>query len=94
MEAFNLAKARHYWRAMKLNGLLTTSALSGDYEPILTSIRRGALAASISGNGPSVAAVTYKEHVEDIRHIFDRYNGITLVSKANNEKASVKVIVG
>jgi shikimate kinase len=52
------------------------------------------LAASISGNGPSIAAVTYKEHIEDIRQIFAKYNGITLVSKANNEKASVKVIVG
>ena len=94
MEAYNLAKSRHYWRAMKLNGLLTTSALSGDYGPVLASIRRGALAASISGNGPSVAAVTYKEHVDDIKQIFDTYNGVTLVSKANNEKASVKVIVG
>ena len=94
MDAFNLAKTRQYWRAMKLNGLLTTSALSGDYEPILASIQRGALAASISGNGPSIAAVTYKEHIEDIRQIFAKYNGITLVSKANNDKASVKVIVG
>jgi shikimate kinase len=57
-------------------------------------MQRGALAASISGNGPSIAAVTYKEHIEDIRQIFAKYNGITLVSKANNEKASVKVIVG
>jgi shikimate kinase len=94
MDAFNLAKTRQYWRAMKLNGLLTTSALSGDYEPILKSIQRGALAASISGNGPSIAAVTYKEHIEDIKQIFVRYNGITLVSKANNERASVKIIVG
>ena len=94
MEAFNLANARHYWKAMKLNGLLTTSALCGDYEPILASIQRGALAASISGNGPSVAVITYKEHVDDIRQIFDTYDGVTLVSKANNEKASVKVIVG
>ena len=94
MDAFTLAKTRQYWRAMKLNGLLTTSALSGDYEPILESIQRGALAASISGNGPSIAAVTYKEHIEDIKQIFVKYNGITLVSKANNEKASVKIIVG
>jgi shikimate kinase len=94
MDAFDLAKTRQYWRAMKLNGLLTTSALSGDYEPILESIQRGALAASISGNGPSIAAVTYKEHLEDIRQIFAKYNGLTLVSKANNEKASVKIIVG
>ncbi|HYY67572.1 MAG TPA: shikimate kinase [Nitrososphaeraceae archaeon] len=94
MDAFNLAKTRQYWKAMKLNGLLTTFALSGNYEPILTSMQRGALAASISGNGPSIAAVTYKEHIEEIRQIFAKYNGITLVSKVNNEKASVKVIVG
>jgi len=94
MDAFNLARDRQYWRAMKLNGLLTTSVLSGDYEPVLESIQRGALAASISGNGPSIAAVTYKEHIEDIKQIFVKYDGITLVSKANNEKASIKIIVG
>jgi shikimate kinase len=94
MDAFNLARARQYWRAMKLNGLLTTSVLSGDYEPVLESIQRGALAASISGNGPSIAAVTYKEHIKDIKQIFVKYDGITLVSKANNEKASIKIIVG
>ena len=94
MDAFNMAKIRDYWKAMKLNGLLTTSALSGQYEPFLKSIQSGALAASISGNGPSLAAVTYREHVEDIKHAFDKFNGTTLVSKVNNEKASVKSIIG
>jgi shikimate kinase len=94
MDAFNLAKIRDYWKAMKLNGLLTTSALSGQHEPFLTSIQSGALAASISGNGPSLAAVTYREHVEDIKHAFDQFKGTTLVSKVNNEKASVKSIIG
>lgn len=94
VEAFNLAKARHYWKAMKLNGLLTSSALCCSYEPVLEIIQRGALGASVSGNGPSIAAVTYKEHVDDIKQIFERYDGATLVSRINNEKASVKVIVG
>jgi shikimate kinase len=93
MDAFNLAKTRQYWKAMKLNGLLTASALSGDYKPILTALQRGALSASISGNGPSIAAVTYKEHIDDITQIYDKYNGVTLVSKANNNKASFEVIV-
>jgi shikimate kinase len=93
MDAFNLAKTRQYWKAMKLNGLLTASALSGDYKPILTALQRGALSASISGNGPSIAAVTYKEHLDDIIQIYDKYNGVTLVSKANNNKASFEVIV-
>ena len=93
MDAFNLAKTRQYWKAMKLNGLLTASALSGDYKPILTALQRGALSASISGNGPSIATVTYKEHIDDITQIYDKYNGVTLVSKANNNKASFEVIV-
>lgn len=93
MDAFNLAKTRQYWKAMKLNGLLTASALSGDYKPILTALQRGALSASISGNGPSIAAVTYKEHIDDITQIYDKYNGVTLVSKVNNNKASFEVIV-
>lgn len=93
MDAFNLAKTRQYWKAMKLNGLLTASALSGEYKPILTALQRGALSASISGNGPSIAAVTYKEHIDNITQIYDKYNGVTLVSKANNNKASFEVIV-
>ena len=93
MDAFNLAKTRQYWKAMKMNGIITASALSGDYKPILTALQRGALSASISGNGPSIAAVTYKEHIDDITQIYDKYNGVTLVSKANNNKASFEVIV-
>ena len=93
MDAFNLAKTRQYWKAMKMNGIITASALSGDYKPILTALQNGALSASISGNGPSIAAVTYKEHIDDITQIYDKYNGVTLVSKANNSKASFEVIV-
>jgi shikimate kinase len=94
MDAFKLAKDREYWKAMKLNGLLATAVLSGKYEPILASLQKGALAASISGNGPSIAAVAYREHIEEIKCTFERFGGKTLVSKVNNEKASVKVIVG
>jgi shikimate kinase len=94
MDAFKLAKAREYWKAMKLNGLLATAILSGKYEPILASLQKGALAASISGNGPSIAAVAYREHIEAIKGTFERFDGKTLVSKINNEKASAKVIVG
>jgi shikimate kinase len=94
MDAFNLAKTRQYWKAMKLNGLITASALSGDYLPIMTSLQRGALSASISGNGPSIAAVTYKEYIDDILQIYDKYDGVTVVSKANNSKASFEVLVG
>lgn len=94
MDAFKLAKDREYWKAMKLNGLLATAVLSGKYEPILASLQKGALAASISGNGPSIAAVAYREHIEEIKCTFERFDGKTLVSKINNEKASAKVIVG
>jgi shikimate kinase len=61
---------------------------------LLTSLQRGALSASISGNGPSIAAVTYKEHIDDIIQMYDKYKGVTLVSKANNNKASFEVLVG
>jgi shikimate kinase len=52
------------------------------------------LSASISGNGPSIAAITHKEHIDDILRIYDKYAGVTLVSKANNNKASFEVLVG
>jgi shikimate kinase len=76
---------------MKLNGVLTSAALSITYEPVLAALEKHALGASISGNGPSIAAVVYKNHIDDIKSAFSKFNGGILVSKINNEKASVEV---
>jgi shikimate kinase len=93
-EAFKLAKSRDYWKAMKLNGVICSSVFSKEYAPLLEALEKGALAASISGNGPSIAAVTHKHQIEEIKSVFTRFNGRVLVSKVNNQKASVEKIIG
>lgn len=91
-DAFKLAETGEYWKAMKLNGVLATVALSSKYHPMMAAIEHGALAASISGNGPSVVAVAYGEKVEDIKSALSKFDGRLIVSKVNNQKASAEVL--
>jgi shikimate kinase len=91
-DAFNLAESGEYWKAMKLNGVLASAALGTSYKPALAALEQGALAAGVSGNGPSVAAVAYEDEIDDIRNAFSKFNGKVLVSKVNNQKASVEVL--
>jgi shikimate kinase len=90
-DAFKLAEAGEYWKAMTLNGVLTSAALSASYHPIMASIEHGALAAGISGNGPSIAAVAYEDEVEEIKSALSKFDGRIIASKTNNQKATVAV---
>ena len=94
LEAFNLAKSRDYWKAMKLNGVICSSVFCKEYAPILEALEKGALAASVSGNGPAIAAVTHRDQIEEIKSVFIKFNGSILVSKVNNQKASAEKING
>lgn len=93
-EAFKFATVGEYWKAMNLNGMLLSTSLSAEYEPVLKAIQGGALAASISGNGPAIAAVSNEENMEDIKAAFAKFNGSVIVSKINNEKATAETLVG
>ena len=93
-DAFKLAESGEYWKAMKLNGVLASSALLSRYAPILAAIERGALAASVSGNGPSVAAVAYEDEIEEIKSALSKFEGRVIISKVNNQKASVEIVDG
>lgn len=93
-EAFKLATAGEYWKAMNLNGMLLSTSLSAEYEPVIKAIKKGALAASISGNGPAIAAVSHEESIEDIKEAFANLNGSVILSKINNEKATAETLVG
>ncbi len=92
LDAYKLAEAGEYWKAMKMNGVLASAALSSSYKPVLAAIEKGAVAAGTSGNGPSVAAVAYEDEVDDIKYAFSKFNGRVMVSKVNNQKAIVEVL--
>jgi shikimate kinase len=92
IDAFKFAESGQYWKAMKLNGVLASAALSSSYMPVMAAMEHGALSASISGNGPSIAAVGYEDVVEPIVGALSKFEGKIIVSKVNNEKANVKII--
>ncbi|HEX2471274.1 MAG TPA: shikimate kinase [Nitrososphaera sp.] len=92
IDAFSFAESGQYWKAMKLNGVLASAALSSSYAPVMAALEHGALSASISGNGPSIAAVGYEDAIEPIVGALSKYEGEIIVSKVNNEKANVKII--
>ncbi|NND87059.1 MAG: shikimate kinase [Nitrosopumilus sp.] len=88
-KAWDLAKNGNYWEAMTINGLATASILNSEPKIITSLIEKGALAASVSGNGPSIAAVTKKENEANIKKIFSTLEGNIIVSKISNKKAEV-----
>jgi shikimate kinase len=92
IDAFRFAESGQYWKAMKLNGVLASAALSSSYIPVMVAMEHGALSASISGNGPSIAAVGYEDAVEPIVDALSKFEGKIIVSKVNNEKENVKII--
>ncbi len=90
-DAFDYAESGQYWKAMKLNGVLASAALSSNYSPVMAGMEHGALSASISGNGPSIAAVGYEDAIEAIVAALSKFEGRIIVSKVNNEKANVNI---
>jgi shikimate kinase len=92
IDAFRFAESGQYWKAMKLNGVLASAALSSSYSPVMAVMEHGALSASISGNGPSIAAVGYEDAVEPIIAALSKFEGRIIVSKVNNDKANVNII--
>jgi shikimate kinase len=88
-KAWDLSRKANYWDAMIINGLITSSILSSEPQIITDLIEKGAIGASVSGNGPSIAAITKKENETAIKKIFSTLEGHIIVSKINNKKAEV-----
>ena len=88
-DAWELSREKKYWEAMIINGLATAAILNSDSRIITSLIEKGALGASISGNGPSIAAITRKENESNIKKIFSTLEGNVIISKISNKKAEV-----
>ena len=88
-QAWSLANNSDYWNAMLLNGLATSATLNSDPRILTDLVEAGALGASVSGNGPSIAAVTKKANVPSVKKVFSSSEGTTIVSDINNKKAEV-----
>jgi len=88
-KSWNFAYNSEYWNAMTLNGFATTTILDSNPKLISELIHAGAVGASLSGNGPSIAAVAHKNKVSKIKKVFSNLEGRIIVSNINNEKAQV-----
>jgi shikimate kinase len=89
LQAWDLANKSDYWNAMILNGLATSAILGSDPRILTDLLDNGALGASISGNGPSIAAVVNNDKILSVKKTFSSLEGITIVSPINNRKAEV-----
>ena len=87
--AWELAKKSKFWEAMTINGLATATILNSDTKIIPNLLEKNALAASVSGNGPAIAAITKKSNEANIKKLFASLDGKVIVSKINNKKAEV-----
>ncbi|MHA1593573.1 MAG: shikimate kinase [Candidatus Baldrarchaeia archaeon] len=68
-EAFKLALAGKWRKAMVINGILYAALLGYDTSPIFEALKAGAIAAAVSGTGPAVVAVT--EDPEGVREVWE-----------------------
>ncbi len=88
-QAWRMARNSDYWNAMILNGLATSSILNSEPKIITDLIERGALGATISGNGPAIAAVAKKDDIPNMKKVFSSMQGKMIISEINNKKAEV-----
>ena len=86
-KAWELAKNHDYWNASILNGLATSSILNSNPELLFQLMEKGAISATISGNGPSIVAITKKGHSSNIKRELSSLEGKVIVSNINNKKA-------
>jgi shikimate kinase len=88
-QAWDLASKSDYWNAMTLNGLATSAILGSDPKILTDLLDSGSLGASVSGNGPSIAAVVKNDKISSVKKVFSSLEGSIIVSPINNKKAEV-----
>ncbi len=88
-KSWQLARYSDYWNAAVLNGIATTSILNSEPNLIMRLMEKGALCATISGNGPSIMAITDRKNKSRVQKEFSGLDGKIMVSNINNKKAYV-----
>ena len=88
-KSWQLAKNSDYWNAAILNGIATSSILNSEPNLIMKLMEKGALCATVSGNGPSIMAITDKKNKSRVEKEFSGLDGKIMISNINNKKAYV-----
>jgi shikimate kinase len=88
--AHEQALAGKYWDAMTLNGLIYSHVLKLPADVIVEGLAAGALAAGISGKGPSYAFVVEEQFREPVLDVLKRHKGAVIFSKTRNQPSLVE----
>jgi len=88
-KSWELAKNSDYWNAGILNGIATTAILNSEPDLIMKLMEKGAQCATISGNGPSIMAITDKKNKSRVQKEFSGLDGKIMIANMNNKKAYV-----
>lgn len=84
---YDLAMRGDYGRAMTINGLAYCAALGLSAEPVLLALQAGARGASLSGTGPSYAAIIDESKVEELEAAWKPLGGKVIRTYSNNKGA-------
>jgi len=76
-------------QALTLNGLLYCSALHFDPDIALDALGAGAVAAGLSGTGPSFVAITDEENSRNVEDAWKSYPGRVIKTKVDNQGTQV-----
>lgn len=87
--AFNEAMQGHYWNALSLNGFIYSSVLGYNPDIALESLEAGALASGLCGKGPAVTAIVANDNIDQVKSVFQRYEGNIIEARINHKKAAV-----
>ncbi len=82
-EIFSIAIRGDILTAMRLNGIAVAEILGYEIEPIRKALRLGALAAGVSGNGPSIFAITKKGEEGPVIDLFSRLGRVLVTEPAS-----------
>ncbi len=88
-KSWQFAKNSDYWNAAILNGIATSSILNSEPNLIMKLMEKGALCATVSGNGPSIMAITDRKNKSRVQKEFSGLDGKIMISNINNKKAYV-----
>jgi len=86
--AFDLAMSSDWGRAMTLNGFAYCGALGLPVEPLLLALAAGVEGVSLSGTGPSYAALVGRANIDELERAWAPLGGRVIRTKANNRRAS------